>query len=108
MAERLHAKMAKRVIAIASAIAAMGGLIALQAQDIVDEVIGLRGRDDEVGHVAMAGLKEHFKRERRGRCPVGDRREIRGTALGSGGSCLDRVTIRAPGLSQATSSRGTL
>ena len=74
----------------------------------VDEVIGLRGRDDEVGHVAMAGLKEHFQRERRGRCPVGYCREIRGAALGSGARCLDRVTIRAPSLSQAMSGRGTL
>ena len=82
MVERLHAEMAKRAIAIASQrwgshITRVNGLFALQAQDIVDEVIGLRGRDDEVGHVAMAGLKEHFQRERRGRCPVGYCREIR-------------------------------
>ena len=44
--------MAKRVIAVADAsqrwgshITRVNGLIALQAQDIVDEVIGLRGRD---------------------------------------------------------------
>ena len=67
MVERLHAETTKRAIAIADAsqrwgshITRVNGLIALQAQDIVDEVIGLRGRDDEVGHVAMAGLKEHF------------------------------------------------
>ena len=109
MVERLHADMARRTIAIADAIAAMGkNLIALQAQDVIREIVGLIGRDDEIGHPVMAGLEEYFQRQRRGRCPVGDRDEIRRAAPGAHGHGLDRVTILAPGLGETMPGRGAV
>ena len=81
--------------------------IALQAQDIADEVIGLIGRDDEIGHAAMAGLEGHFQRKRRRRRSIGYCRKVRRAVFAPGGSCVDRMTILAPGLSQTVSGRDT-
>src|SRR5436190_23837482 len=75
-------------------------LVALQAQDIIREIIGLSGRDDEIGHPVMARLHEHFQRQRRGRCPVGDLDEIWPTTPRARGRGLDRMTILAPSLGE--------
>ena|ERR1017187_6604896 len=40
---------------------ALTGLFALQTQDVIHEVIGFIGRDDEIWHAGVTGPEKHFQ-----------------------------------------------